>query len=60
MTTSLLDGPPTQEQIDTIGQLLVERENVYSLAVVAAKSKTMRDAGFMIRGLRNCPKRRAS
>lgn len=55
--TSLLDGPPTQEQIDQIEALLVERKAVYSKPVIRQGMRTMGSAGALIRGLRNCPRK---
>lgn len=53
----ILDGPPSQEQIDTLGELFVDRQHTLTLELLAERSKTRLDAGFMIRHLRDCPRK---
>lgn len=52
-----LNGPPTQEQIDTLGELFVERNHTYTLELLASQCTTLLKAGFMIRHLRDCPRK---
>lgn len=52
-----LTGPPSQEQIDALGELFVDRQHNLTLETLAAKCTTRLDAGFMLRHLRDCPRR---